>query len=147
MAEFTIAPRFAYDDLGAPPLVPPDATLVFEVELVDWENKSDVLGDGRPGDPGISMNGILDGIWDVIPKITMDSVDYMDWTESQLGSVDSYMDSNRWKKPLGVGQEEKNGVRFRCYGMDSHLPDGLYMTFEAVAKAPSRPSQSEVAAR
>ncbi|CAL1133578.1 unnamed protein product, partial [Cladocopium goreaui] len=47
VAEFTIAPRFAYDDLGAPPLVPPDATLVFEVELMDWENKSDVLGDGR----------------------------------------------------------------------------------------------------
>lgn len=47
VSEFTIAPRFAYDDLGAPPLVPPDATLVFEVELVEWENKSDVLGDGR----------------------------------------------------------------------------------------------------
>jgi FK506-binding protein 4/5 len=51
VAEFTIAPRFAYDDLGAPPLVPPDATLVFEVELMDWENKSDVLGDGRRGIP------------------------------------------------------------------------------------------------
>ena len=51
VAEFTIAPRFAYDDLGAPPLVPPDATLVFEVELMDWENKSDVLGGGRRGIP------------------------------------------------------------------------------------------------
>ena len=43
--------QVAYDDLGAPPLVPPDATLVFEVELMDWENKSDVLGDGRRGIP------------------------------------------------------------------------------------------------
>ncbi|CAJ1362193.1 unnamed protein product [Effrenium voratum] len=47
VAEFTIAPRFAYDDLGSPPLVPPDATLVFELELLEWENKSDVLNDGR----------------------------------------------------------------------------------------------------
>ncbi|CAE7211073.1 FKBP62 [Symbiodinium natans] len=47
VAEFTVAPRFAYDDLGSPPLVPPDATLVFEIELLDWENKLDVLGDGR----------------------------------------------------------------------------------------------------
>ena len=34
VAEFTIAPRFAYDDLGSPPLVPPDATLVFETGLL-----------------------------------------------------------------------------------------------------------------
>jgi len=47
VAEFTIAPRFAYDDLGSPPLVPPEATLVFEIELLEWQNKLDVLGDGR----------------------------------------------------------------------------------------------------
>ena len=47
VSEFVIAPRFAYDDLGSPPLVPPEATLIFEVELVGFENKSDVLGDGR----------------------------------------------------------------------------------------------------
>ncbi|CAE7457489.1 FKBP65 [Symbiodinium microadriaticum] len=47
VAEFTIAPRFAYDDLGSPPLVPPDATLVFEIELLELQNKLDVLGDGR----------------------------------------------------------------------------------------------------
>ena len=47
VAEFTIAPRFAYDDLGSPPLVPPNTTLVFETELLGWQNKTDVLGDGR----------------------------------------------------------------------------------------------------
>mmetsp|Transcript_63082 Transcript_63082/g.174846 ORF Transcript_63082/g.174846 Transcript_63082/m.174846 type:complete len:560 (+) Transcript_63082:58-1737(+) len=47
IAEFTIAPRFAYDDLGSPPLIPPDTTMVFEVELLGWEAKVDLFEDGR----------------------------------------------------------------------------------------------------
>lgn len=47
VAEFTIASRFAYDDLGSPPLVPPGATMVFEVELLSWELQLDIFGDGR----------------------------------------------------------------------------------------------------
>mmetsp|Transcript_16147 Transcript_16147/g.41790 ORF Transcript_16147/g.41790 Transcript_16147/m.41790 type:complete len:581 (+) Transcript_16147:94-1836(+) len=46
-ARFRVAPRFAYDDLGAPPLVPPDAALIFDVELLDWETKDDLYCDGR----------------------------------------------------------------------------------------------------
>lgn len=50
-ARLTIAPRYAYDDLGCPPLVPPDATLVFDIELVDWEpswsTPEDLFCDGR----------------------------------------------------------------------------------------------------
>uniref|UniRef100_A0A7S4VD41 peptidylprolyl isomerase n=1 Tax=Alexandrium monilatum TaxID=311494 RepID=A0A7S4VD41_9DINO len=47
IAEFTVAPRYAYDDLGSPPLVPPDATMVFEVELLDFECKVDLFRDDR----------------------------------------------------------------------------------------------------
>jgi len=47
LAQFTVAPRFAYDDLGSPPLVPPDATIVFEVRLLEWASKTDLFNDGK----------------------------------------------------------------------------------------------------
>eukprot|EP00408_Alexandrium_pacificum_P068092 CAMPEP_0171180238 /NCGR_PEP_ID=MMETSP0790-20130122/13656_1 /TAXON_ID=2925 /ORGANISM="Alexandrium catenella, Strain OF101" /LENGTH=448 /DNA_ID=CAMNT_0011645169 /DNA_START=27 /DNA_END=1370 /DNA_ORIENTATION=- len=47
IAEFTVASRYAYGDLGSKPLVPPDATVVFEVKLLDWECKVDLFQDDR----------------------------------------------------------------------------------------------------
>eukprot|EP00271_Cylindrocystis_brebissonii_P015505 TRINITY_DN38413_c0_g1_i1.p1 TRINITY_DN38413_c0_g1~~TRINITY_DN38413_c0_g1_i1.p1 ORF type:complete len:597 (-),score=203.22 TRINITY_DN38413_c0_g1_i1:734-2524(-) len=45
-AVFTIASDYAYGKAGSPPTIPGDATLKFEVELLDWTSVKDISGDG-----------------------------------------------------------------------------------------------------
>ena len=37
LAKFTLKAEYAYGTTGSPPKIPPDATLIFEIELFDWK--------------------------------------------------------------------------------------------------------------
>lgn len=36
LARFLFKPTYAYGTLGCPPLIPPNATVLFEIELIDF---------------------------------------------------------------------------------------------------------------
>ncbi|KAL6054443.1 Peptidyl-prolyl cis-trans isomerase fkbp4 [Balamuthia mandrillaris] len=113
-ARFTIKPEYGYGSAGSPPKIPPNATLVFEVELLDFENVKDLTKDG----------GVL--------KKVLHSTD--EWKKPKEGSV---VTLNYTLKAGKQGQEQvvvEEKQEFKCKLGEEEVCDGLEKAVESMTK-------------
>eukprot|EP01124_Arcella_intermedia_P011256 TRINITY_DN17673_c0_g1_i1.p1 TRINITY_DN17673_c0_g1~~TRINITY_DN17673_c0_g1_i1.p1 ORF type:complete len:390 (-),score=98.52 TRINITY_DN17673_c0_g1_i1:61-1230(-) len=59
ICKVTLTSDYAYGKSGSPPKIPPNATLVFEIELISWDDEKDLTQDG-----GVLKKLIKEGGWD-----------------------------------------------------------------------------------
>lgn len=56
LARFLFKPTYAYGTLGCPPLIPPNTTVLFEIELLDFL-------DSAESDKFCALSAVSSGAW------------------------------------------------------------------------------------
>lgn len=109
-AKVTLKPEYAYGEMGSPPKIPKNATLIFEMELLSWTSKRDVFGDGLvvkseiASGEGWERPGKLAEVTVAVVAVAMDSDAKTDGKQLHSGETTFTMGSSQaplaWEKVL-----------------------------------------------
>lgn len=122
-AIFTVPPEMAYGEIGSPPTVPPNATLVSDIEMVSWYSIRDITGDG-----GILKKIIGEGEgWatpkdadEVLVKYVASTEDGIIVSKSEEGLEFSLIDGylcpamSKAVRTMRKGEKAELSVKFSC---------------------------------
>ena len=63
--QIVVPPELGFGEEGQPPVIPPDSTLTFEIELIDWREprlfSNDFAGEERVLEEGVSVRDVEEG--------------------------------------------------------------------------------------
>lgn len=118
--QFVVPPELGFGEEGQPPVVPPNATLTFEVELFEWRNprefSTEFVGDAEELEEGITIRQVSVGEGPEASEGQMAVINYLAKLPDGTMIANTFDTGDMQVVPLD-GQQPLPGLRKAIVGM------------------------------